>query len=46
MMPGNTDWIIAESMLKKQYLLIFSLHNTYAAYLIVIYLIALEDVAG
>jgi hypothetical protein len=35
-MPGNADWIIAENMLKKEYLLTSPLNNTYAAYLVIL----------
>jgi hypothetical protein len=45
-MPGNADWIIAENMLKKEYLLISPLHNTYAAYPVIFNLIALKHVEG
>jgi hypothetical protein len=36
-MPGNAEWIIAENMPKKEYLLISPLHNTYAAHLVILF---------
>jgi hypothetical protein len=45
-MPGNADWLIAENMLKKEHLLISPLHNTYAAYLVILNKIALKNIEG